>query len=100
MCVLALNPTGTGKLYIADESLANGEAEREAIAEERSRVLENELGNSGLDELIPPTGNAGLATGNSYLYGIRTFRETFTPRQRFTLLTMAPGKHPGAEAPL
>jgi len=89
MCVIALNPTGTGKLYIADESFANGEAEREAIAEERSRVIENELGNSSLDELIPPTGNAGLATGNSYLYGIRTFRQMFTPRQRFTLLTMA-----------
>src|SRR3990172_7239624 len=89
MCVIALNPTGTGKLYIADESLANGEAEREAIAEERSRVIENELGNTSLDELIPPTGNAGLATGNSYLYGIRTFRQMFTPRQRFTLLTMA-----------
>jgi putative DNA methylase len=89
MCVIALNPTGTGKLYIADESLANGEADREVIAEERSRVIENELGNSSLDELIPPTGNAGLDTGNSYLYGIRTFRQMFTPRQRFTLLTMA-----------
>jgi putative DNA methylase len=89
MCVIALNPEGTGKLYIVDESLADGETELQAIAEERARKLEQELGSSSLDELIPPTGNAGLATGNSYLYGIRTFRQMFMPRQRCTLLTMA-----------
>lgn len=89
MCVIALNPEGSGKLYFTDESLAADEVERQAIAEERARPLEQELGNSSLDEQIPPTGNAGLATGNSYLYGITTFRQMFTPRQRFTLLTMA-----------
>lgn len=89
MCVIALNPFGSGKLYLADESLAEGEAEREAIAEERARDLERELGATSLDELIPPTGNAGLDTGKSYLYGIRTFRQAFTPRQRLTLLSMA-----------
>lgn len=88
MCVIALNPEGTGKLYLADTTLANGEEERQTRAEERAAKLEKELGNSSLDELIPPTGNAGLATGNSYLYGIRTFRQMFTPRQRCTLLTM------------
>jgi len=89
MCVIALNPEGTGKLYFIDESLAAEEIKRQAIAEERASILEPELCNSSLDELIQPTGNAGLATGNSYLYGIRTFRQMFTPRQRFTLLTMA-----------
>jgi len=89
MCVIALNPEGSGKLYIADPSLADGEQERQAIAEERSAQIEQELGNSSLDEAIPPTGNAGLATGNSYLYGIRTFRQAFTPRQRLILLTLA-----------
>lgn len=89
MCVIALNPEGSGKLYFTDESLAADEVERQAIAEERARPLEQELGNSSLDEQIPPTGNAGLATGNSYLYGITTFRQMFTPRQRYTLLTMA-----------
>jgi putative DNA methylase len=89
MCVITLNPSGTGKLFLADESLAEGELERQAIAEERARKLEQELGNSSLDEIIPPTGNAGLATGKSYLYGIRTFRQMFTPRQRCTLLTLA-----------
>jgi putative DNA methylase len=89
MCVIALNPDGAGKLYLTDDTLPALEAKHEAIAEERARQIELELGNSSLDEVIPPTGNAGLATGNSYLYGIRTFRQMFTPRQRYTLLTMA-----------
>ena len=88
MCVICLNPEGTGKIYLADESLADGEAEHEANAEHRAMNLERELGSSSLDEEIPPTGNAGLATGNSYLYGIRTFRQAFTPRQRLILLSM------------
>lgn len=89
MCVIALNPESSGKLYFTDESLADDEVERQITAGERARLLEEELGDSSLDEQIQPTGNAGLATGNSYLYGIRTFREMFTPRQRLTLLTMA-----------
>lgn len=89
MCVIALNPEGRGKLYFTDESFADDEVERQTIAEQRSRKLEKELGNSSFDEEILPTGNAGLDTGNSYLYGIRTFRQMFTPRQRLTLLTMA-----------
>jgi putative DNA methylase len=89
MCVIALNPEGSGKTYFTDDSLATDEVKRQAISEERARLLEEELGHSSLDEMIPPTGNAGLATGTSYLYGIRTFRQMFTPRQRLTLLTMA-----------
>lgn len=89
MCVIALNPQGNGKIYFTDESLAADEVERQAISEERAQVLEQELGSNSLDEVILPTGNAGLATGNSYLYGIRTFRQMFTPRQRLTLLTIA-----------
>jgi putative DNA methylase len=89
MCVIALNPHGSGKLYIADESLAEGEHERQQAAEERATLLEAELGGTSLDEEIPPTGNAGLATGKSYLYGIKTFRQAFTPRQRCVLLATA-----------
>ena len=100
MCVIALNPEGSGKLYIADPSLADGAEARQAIAEKRSLQIEQELGNSSLDETIPPTGNAGLATGNSYLYGIRTFRQAFTPRQRFILLTMAREIHRAHQAML
>ena len=39
-----------------------------------------------MDAVIPPTGNAGLATGKSYLYGIERFRDAYTPRQRAVLL--------------
>jgi putative DNA methylase len=89
MCVICLNPEGTGKIYLADESLADGEEEHQAHSEKCAMELERELGANSLDEEIPPTGNAGLATGNSYLYGIRTFRQAFTPRQRLILLSMA-----------
>lgn len=89
MCVIALNPEGSGKLYFTDESLADSEIQRQALAQQRAHELEMRLGDSSLDEEIQPTGNAGLDTGNSYLYGIRTFRQMFTPRQRLTLLTMA-----------
>ncbi len=89
MCIIAQNPHGTGKLYFTDDRVAADEARLEAIAEERARKLEEELGDSSLDEEIPPTGNAGLATGKSYLYGIRVFRQAFTPRQRCVLLTFA-----------
>lgn len=89
MCVIALNPWGSGKLYIADESLIDGEVERQERAEERANALEAELGMSSLDEEIPPTGNVGLMSGKSYLYGIRTFRQMFLPRQRCVLLALA-----------
>lgn len=86
LCVIAVNPVEDGKLYLLDNSWVSAEAERERISEDRSRELENELGIRTLDEVIPPTGNAGLATGKSYLYGIKTFREAYTPRQRYVLL--------------
>lgn len=89
MCVIALNPEGSGKIYLTDETLAEGEEERQARADKRAAKLEQELGPSSLGETIPPTGNAGLATGKSYLYGIKTFQQAFTPRQRCVLLTMA-----------
>lgn len=89
MCVITLNPGSAGKLYLVDESLAAIEEEHQAMSEQQAAEIERELGPSNLDEEIPPTGNAGLATGNSYLYGIRTFRQAFTPRQRYILLTMA-----------
>ncbi len=89
MCVIALNPDGTGKRYLVDETLADVEEEHQAESERRAAKIEQELGASSLDEAIPPTGNAGLATGTSYLYGIQMFRQAFTPRQRYILLTMA-----------
>ena len=86
MCLIAVNPFGTGKIYLTDDSWVDDEARRKSTAEDRARKLEEELAVTTLDAVIPPTGNAGLATGKSYLYGIRTFRDAYTPRQRCVLL--------------
>jgi putative DNA methylase len=40
------------------------------------------------EDLVQPMGNAGLKSGQTYLYGIRTFADLFTPRQATTLLTL------------
>ena len=89
MCVIALNPEGSGKVYLTDESLADNEAENQAISEERSAEIEKELGNSSLGEKIPPM----IDRKESNLYGIEVFRQAFTPRQRYVLLTLAREVH-------
>ena len=86
LCVICVNPLGSGKLYFIDDSWIDEEDGRQRDAEERARVLERELGVVTMDAVIPPTGNAGLATGRSYLYGIERFRDAYTPRQRAVLL--------------
>lgn len=88
MCVICLNPEGRGKLYIAGPELAAGEEERQEIAEQRAAEFEKDIAYSSLNEMIPPTGNAGLATGKSYLYGIVRFRDMFTSRQRYIMGVM------------
>lgn len=42
-------------------------------------------------EPIPPTGNAGLATGRVFLYGPMEFGDLFSPRQLATLCALAQG---------
>ena len=86
LCVICVNPFGTGKLYFIDDSWIDEEDARQRAAEDRARTLERELGVVTMDAVIPPTGNAGLATGKSYLYGIERFRDAYTPRQRAVLL--------------
>jgi putative DNA methylase len=89
MCVICQNPSGSGKLYLTGDALVENEEHIQALCAVRAAAIETELGSSSFDELIPPTGNAGLLTGKSYLYGIRTFRQAFTARQRLVLLTLA-----------
>ena len=86
LCVICVNPFGSGKLYFIDDSWIDEEDGRQRAAEERAKVLEREMGVVTMDAEIPPTGNAGLATGKSYLYGIERFRDAYTPRQRAVLL--------------
>ena len=86
LCVICVNPLGSGKLYFVDDSWVDEEEGRQRAAEERAHALERELHVATMDAVIPPTGNAGLATGKSYLYGIERFRDAYTPRQRAVLL--------------
>ena len=86
LCVICVNPFGPGKLYLTDDSWIAEEEERQHTAEAHARELERELNVVTMDAVIPPTGNAGLATGRSYLYGIERFRDAYTPRQRAVLL--------------
>ncbi len=86
LCVICLNPFGPGKLYFVDHSWVDEEVKRQHAAEEHAAALERELRVVTMDADIPPTGNAGLATGKSYLYGIERFRDAYTSRQRAVLL--------------
>lgn len=75
-----------GKRYVPADQL------RDAIPNgaEIERRLES-LARAGLtvpDDEIQPMGNAGLKSGNTYLYGIHTFGDLFTGRQLVTLLTL------------
>lgn len=86
LCVICINPFGPGKLYLTDNSWVAEEEDRLLDAERHAVGLERELGVMTMDAIIPPTGNAGLATGKSYLYGIERFRDAYTSRQRAVLL--------------
>ena len=86
LCVICVNPFGPGKLYFTDDSWVDEEESRQQSAEEHATALEQEMRVMTMDAVIPPTGNAGLATGKSYLYGIDRFRDAYTPRQRAVLL--------------
>ncbi|MCY4122452.1 MAG: DUF1156 domain-containing protein, partial [Acidobacteria bacterium] len=86
LCVICVNPFGPGKLYLTDDSWIAEEEQRQRAAETRATELEQELNVVTMDAVIPPTGNAGLATGRSYLYGIERFRDAYTSRQRAVLL--------------
>ena len=88
LCVICVNPSGPGKLYLTDDSWIDEEEGRQRAAEDRATTLERELRVVTMDAVIPPTGNAGLATGKSYLYGIERFRDAYTPRQRAVLLEL------------
>ena len=88
LCVICVNPFGPGKLYLTDDSWIDEEDGRQRAAEDRATALERELGVVTMGAVIPPTGNAGLATGKSYLYGIERFRDAYTPRQRAVLLEL------------
>jgi putative DNA methylase len=86
MAVGLLTPGRRGKTYL-------GSREASALLPDQVRLeaVERAAEEGGIDpptEPIPPTGNAGLATGRVYLYGMREFADLFTRRQLAMLLTL------------
>jgi putative DNA methylase len=84
LAAVMVKASGRGRDYLAvgDFPLPANAACADVIAE---------LDIAPPNEPIPPTGNAGLATGTVYLYGLSHFRDLFTPRQLATLCAFAQG---------
>lgn len=79
-------PGRQGKLYLSAEVL--GDVVREPLELERRLQSLADEGLDAPDEPIEPMGNAGLKSGKTYLYGVKTFGEVFTRRQLVALLTL------------
>lgn len=84
LAAVVLKPSGRGRDYkaVGGYPLPN---------EEDCRAVLDSLDVLPPDEPIPPTGNAGLATGRVHLYGMTRFRDLCTPRQLATLCALAQG---------
>lgn len=86
VAVVVNQPDRQGKFYVEAEDGALA-IPSPAIVEERLTSLAADGMDVPLDP-IEPMGNAGLASGETYLYGIKTFSDMFTRRQLVTLLTL------------
>jgi putative DNA methylase len=87
LMAVAMSPPGRqGKNYMTADELREVVPDENELGE-RLATLERE-GFASPDDVIQPMGNAGLASGETYLYGITTFADVFTQRQLITLLTM------------
>jgi putative DNA methylase len=87
VAVISVRPGRQGKSYMSGSALGSSILPDEDVLVKRLGVLaEEEL--VPPDDDIQPMGNAGLASGNTYLYGIKTFSDVFTKRQLVTLLTL------------
>ena len=84
MAAVMVNPSGRGREYVTPEHylVPNSDA-----CEKRLQSLAV----APPDEIIGPTGNAGQATGKTFLYGLTYFRDLFTPRQLLAMCTFAAG---------
>jgi putative DNA methylase len=87
LVAVAISPVGRqGKHYLTAREIGEGAVPDATLLRERLIAL-GEEGFSPPDDTIQPMGNAGLASGETYLYGIKTFEDVFTERQLVTLLT-------------
>ena len=83
MSAAVVNGKRSGRRYLSGDVLSIG-------APERVKALLAKLADEGIaapTERIPPPGNAGAATGISFLYGMETFADIFAPRQLAALLS-------------
>lgn len=75
-----------GKTYVGSREAARLLPDDQLL--EHQMIALSQLGITPPEEEVPPTGNAGLATGRIFLYGVKSFADLFTPRQLTFLLTL------------
>jgi putative DNA methylase len=83
MSVVCSASNGKGRKYLSAEFVAEMDPTRPAQIIENCRTE----GVAPPQERIPPTGNAGAATGISFLYGMDVFCDIFSGRQLAVLLS-------------
>ena len=89
MAIVCDSGARKGKTYLAGPELENALRVTESDAARRAATLTQLIDTTPLDAEVLPTGNAGYATGKSYLHGVKTFRQCFSARQQATLFTFA-----------
>lgn len=86
VAVVCVRQGQQGKYYLPADAARGTVPEKELIDRRLAKLAA--VGLTPPDDVIQPMGNAGLASGQTYLYGIKTFADVFTARQLVTLLTL------------
>src|SRR5262249_16475396 len=76
VAVICARPGRQGKHYLSADAVPSMIPSADEL-EARLKALADE-GFTVPDDMIQPMGNAGLASGETYLYGIKTFGDVFT----------------------
>jgi putative DNA methylase len=87
LAVISVQSGRQGKAYISGSEVGDAAVPDESELDRRLQLLKD-AGFTPPEDPVEPMGNAGLASGNTYLYGIKTFGDIFTKRQLVTLLTL------------
>jgi putative DNA methylase len=87
IAVISVQSGRQGKSYVSGSEVGVVAVPDESELDSRLALLKHE-GYAPPADPVEPMGNAGLASGNTYLYGIKTFGDVFTKRQLVTLLTL------------
>jgi putative DNA methylase len=87
IAMILVLPGRQGKTYVSGSEVGTAAIPDETELDRRLGLLAD-AGLAPPSDRVEPMGNAGLASGNTYLYGISTFGDVFTKRQLVTLLTL------------